>query len=161
MKKTKTILIVLLAICTNMTFLSCSEDDSNGTSSSDTFIRFSIDGTDYALNDVVSATSLSLTLTGAKGDIDSNEFISLGIFMPLVPVEGTYDVTDFFTEGDHKFTFNSEALDVDFTFADSGTITISAIGEEYIEGTFSGVVTSNSDEAITISNGSFRGFIVE
>lgn len=160
MKQIRITLIMVLTIFAMAVFQSCSEDDSNESGNAETFVRFTIDGTDYELNEVASATSLSLTLTGADGVIDSGEFTSLGLFLPLAPVEGTFDVTDFFTDGDHKLTFTSESLDVDFTFADSGSITISSIGEEYIEGSFSGVVTSNSNDQVTISNGSFRGFII-
>lgn len=159
MKTIKSTLIAFLAI-TTLALQSCSKDDSENEGSSDTYVRFTLDGTDYDFKDIASATSLSLTLTGTEGDIDSGEYSSLGIFLPLAPTEGTYDVTDFFGSGDHKITLTSESLDINFSFAESGSITITSASGEFIEGTFSGIVTSDNVD-FTITNGSFKGYNID
>lgn len=154
----KTIKLSLLLFLTtaSLTFTSCSKDDDN-TAQSSTYIRFSIDAADYDFEDIISAESQSLTLNGNNGaGITNAGDTQISLFLPTAPATGTFDFEGAF-EGEHKLSFSSESLGFDFDFAESGSIIITEITEEFVSGTFTAVITSETETTITVANGTFRG----
>ncbi len=144
------------------TFLqSCSSDDSND-GLSDTYIRFTIDGTAYDFKDIITAESLAITLNGNNGEGLTNVGdTQISIYLPLVIEIGSFDIDPGAFDGDYKVAFSSEPLGFDFDFAEAGNITITSISGDYIEGTFTATITSANDETITLANGTFKGMTID
>ena len=154
MKTIKTTLFAFLAIAT-FTLQSCSKDDS-GDDSSATYIRFTIDNTEYDFKDIITAESLSITLNGNNGEGIANPGdTQITIWLPLEPVVGTVEIDNGFG-GINKVSFSSESMGFVFDFAESGSITITKISNDFIEGTFTATITSESDTTINITNGKFK-----
>lgn len=155
MKTVKFNLLLFLA-ASIMTLTSCSNDD-DGPSNSATYINFVVEGQEYNFKDIISAESQSLTLNGNNGEgITDPGDTQIGIFLPVDPITGTFDFEGAF-EGEHALSFSSESMGFDFDFAESGSITITEITEDFISGTFTAVITSDDDVTITIANGEFKG----
>ncbi len=156
MRLTKLFTFLFLMVIA-LTFTSCSEDDDSNSEDVSTFIRFTIDGTDYDFGNIISAESLSLTLNGNNGEgLTDPGDTQISIFLPVEPVEGTFDFQGTF-DGDHKLSFSSESLGFDFDFAEDGSITITEISDDFIEGTFTATITSEDDTTINITSGTFKG----
>ncbi|MGB5981532.1 MAG: hypothetical protein WBG46_05260 [Nonlabens sp.] len=143
------------------TFQSCGSDDDGGSQDEDTYIRFTIDGTDYEFIDIASAESLGITLNGNNGEdfFDSGD-TSITIWFPINAQTGMFDV-DPGISGDYQVSFTSDPLNFDFDFADSGSITLTQVTGEYFEGTFDATITNDLGVTITLQNGEFRGFTFE
>lgn len=158
MKTIKFSLLLFLATA-SMTFSSCSKDDAKDeTVQSATFIKFSIDGSDYDFKDIISAQSdISMTLNGNNGEgITNAGDIQITVYFPAEPVKGTFDFEGTFGV-DHKLSFSSESLGFDFDFAESGSVTITEITDDYISGTFTATITAEDETTITVTNGAFKG----
>lgn len=154
MKAIKFSLLLFLAVASS-TFTSCNKDDDKD--ESDTYIKFKINNSDYDFKDIISVESQSLTLNGNNGEgITNPGDTQIGIFLPVAPVAGTFDFEGVF-EGDYKLSFSSESMDFSFDFAESGSITITEITEDFVSGTFTATITSENDVTITITNGTFKG----
>ena len=153
--------LLALLIIFSVSFTSCSSDDDSGSVDEDTFIRFSIDGTDYNFINIATAESLVITLNGNNGEGFSNVGdTQLSLWIPLGAETGTYDVEDSF-EASHQISFTSDPINFSFDFAESGSITLTQTTGEYYEGTFTATITNDDDVSITLENGSFRAFTID
>jgi hypothetical protein len=159
MKTLKNSLLVF-ALILGLGFQSCSSDD-DSSSNDETYIRFSIDGTDYNFTDILTAESGVITLNGNNGEGFSDPGdTQLALWMPTVLSDGTFDVSNSF-EAEYQVSFTSESLAFDFDFAESGTITLTQTSGEFIEGTFTATITNADDTTITITDGEFRGYNID
>ncbi|WP_047545111.1 hypothetical protein [Psychroserpens sp. Hel_I_66] len=160
MKNFKFNLLALLVIF-SIGVTSCSSDDDAGTVDSDTFIRITIDGTEYNFTNIATAESSVVTLNGNNGDgISNSGDTQVALWFPVDAEIGTFDVDDTF-ESTHQVSFTSDSLGFGFDFAESGTITFTQVTGEYFEGTFTATITNSDSETITLENGSFRGFTID
>ena len=150
-------LIVILALGLS----SCSSDDDSSSENAETYINFTIDGTDYNFTDILTAESGVITLNGNNGSgfTDPGD-TQIALWMPLTISNGTYNVEGGFS-ADYQISFTSDALSFDFDFAESGTLTLTQTSGEYIEGTFTATVTNDDDTTITIENGEFKAYGIE
>lgn len=155
MKKILSLTIVLF------TLLSCSSDDGDNSITPETFIKFSINGTNYEFTDIITAESGMITINGNNGaGLTDPGDTQIALWLPLALENGTFSVEDSF-DATHQISFTSESLNFDFDFAESGSITLSQTTGEYIEGTFTATVTNSDDTTITITNGQFKAYSME
>ncbi len=160
MKILKNSLVAILLVF-SLGFQSCSSDDDSGSQNPETYIRFSIDGTNYDFEDILTAESGVITLNGNNGaDLTDPGDTQLAIWLPLTIANGTFDVEDGFN-AEYQISFTSEPLSFDFDFAESGSITLTQTTGEFIEGTFTATVTNSDNTTITIQNGEFKGYGIE
>lgn len=162
MKKLKFNLLVVLTII-GLGLSSCSsDDDSGGSQEPETFIRFTIDGVDFAYEDnVATAESLNVTINAQNGLSEDDDYSFMSIWFPVDFSEGTYDFSgDFFQDGDYKLNFESNSLNVE-DWATSGSVTITSIDSEFIRGSFTGTVPANGGGTITIENGEFKAYALD
>ena len=92
MKKLKFNLLVVLTII-GLGLSSCSsDDDSSGSQEPETFIRFTVDGVDFAYEDnVATAESLNITINAQNGLSEDDDYSFMSIWFPAGFSEGTYD----------------------------------------------------------------------
>lgn len=155
MKKILSLAIVLF------TLLSCSSDDGNNSSTPETFIKFSINGTNYEFTDILTAESGMITVNGNNGvGLTNPGDTQITLWLPLALENGTFSVEDSF-EATHQISFTSESLNFDFDFAESGSITLTQTTGDFIQGTFTATVTNSDDTTITITNGQFKAYSME
>lgn len=155
MKKILSLAIVLF------TLLSCSSDDGNNSSTPETFINFTINGTNYEFRDILTAESGMITVNGNNGvGLTNPGDTQITLWLPLALENGTFSVEDSF-EATHQISFTSESLNFDFDFAESGSITLTQTTGEFIQGTFTATVTNSDDTTITITNGQFKAYSME
>lgn len=134
---------VLLVACDSND--SSDEDFATGTMEAD------LDGTAWQATNAnanrISAAGIStLTIAGATVDADA-----LSLALVNVTEAGTYDLgsgnTGSFTrQGDFRSVFTST----------SGTVTISSINDEEVEGTFSFEAQDTSGNTLSVTNGRFK-----
>ena len=161
MKKQKYIIIAVLALLGSLV-QSCSSDDDSGAPTSDTYIRFTIDGADYDFGNIITAESLSITFNGNNGEtIQDVGDTRISIYLPLDIIVGNYDIEGGAFDGDYKVSFTSEPMGFDFDFAQSGSINVTSVTEDYVEGTFTATITSESDVTITLTNGEFKALTMD
>ena len=154
--------MLALVFIFNFSLTSCSsDDDSSGSQDTETYIRFSIDGTDYDFSDIATAESLVITFNGNNGEgFSDTGDTQLSLWIPLGAETGTFDVEDSF-EATHQVSFTSDPLGFNFDFAESGSITLTQATGEFYEGTFTATITNNAAETIVLENGTFRAFTIE
>jgi hypothetical protein len=154
-KKIKFFAIPLVVLLFSV-FTGCSSDDSN--SSDNLFIKFTHDGVQYNFIDPYTATSLSKNIRYFQGSDDT--FIDISLWMPLVSELGTFAITDTpFDVDTYNASFRlGENLNLDAT---SGSITITSVNSEYIQGTFTFSGTSYEGEEVVVTNGSFRAYNIQ
>ncbi|MBW8242524.1 hypothetical protein K1F50_06895 [Muricauda oceani] len=161
MKKQKYILIAVLAMLGSLV-QSCSSDDDSGAPASDTYIRFTIDGTDYDFGNIITAESLSITFNGNNGEtIQDVGDTRISIYLPLDIVVGNHNIEGGAFGGDYKVSFTSEPMGFDFDFAHDGSINVTSVTEDYVEGTFTATIMSESEETITLVDGEFKAMPIE
>ena len=134
--------------------VSCSKnDDSNDNSNDDVYIKFTVNGQNYNYNPAT-GISLKTTFNGGEGVDNTYKFINLSL--PNDYATGTYDIV--LSDPNDLTTYNayyeSVGDNIDFE-ADSGTITITSIGSEYVTGTFN-FSGDNNGTTVSVTNGSFR-----
>ncbi|WP_299337042.1 hypothetical protein [uncultured Psychroserpens sp.] len=152
---------IALFIIAGLGLTSCSSDDDNSSTADDTYIRFTIDGTNYNFTNIATAQSLSITLNGNNGaDFSDPGDTQISIWLPLALETGTFDVEEGF-DSDYQVSFTSDPMGFDFDFANDGTITLTQTTGEYIEGTFTATITNDNSTTITLENGEFRGLTIE
>ncbi|MDP2159137.1 MAG: hypothetical protein Q8K02_01535 [Flavobacterium sp.] len=150
-KKIKFFAIPLVVLLFSV-FTGCSSDDSSNSNSS-LFIKFTHNGIQYNFEDPFTTTSLSKNIRYFEGSDET--FIDISLWMPLVSTTGTFNITDSPSDVstyNASFTLGDD-LDVD---ADSGTITITSVSSDYIQGTFSFSGTTFEGTPVSVTNGSFR-----
>lgn len=145
---------ILLAIVAVLTF-SCSS--SSGGSSDSTYIRFKVNGgTLINLVDPGTITSMMASISASE-DLGT-DIRSIFFTIPVNVTTGAHAITD--ASGS-----DLTAYSVDYSFGNvyvtgtSGTFTITSIGAEYMEGTFSFTgVDSDTGASYTITEGTFRAY---
>lgn len=131
MKKFK---FTVLAIFTVLTF-SCSSDDNNTVVpvSDETFIRFKVNGVQSNMIEPSTITSLATSIFGSE-DV-GQDIRTMILRTPATAVAGTHNLVDSasdLTVYGASYSFGDVNID-----ADSGSMIIASIGEEYMTGTFS------------------------
>ena len=117
MKKLAKIFYLTLPLLCVLIFQSCSSDDSP-TQISDTYIRFSIDDTDYDFSDIITAESLSITFNGNNGEgLTDVGDTRISLYLPLDITTGDFNIEGGAFGGDYKISFTSEPMGFDFNFA--------------------------------------------
>jgi hypothetical protein len=141
---------------------SCSLDDSNDSQDPETFIRYSIDGTNFNYEDnIATVGSNNITINGQNGLSEDDDYSFMSIWFPLGFTTGTYDFSgDFFQDGDYKLNAEINVLDVD-DWATLGSVTITSISSDYIRGTFTATVPDNNGGTVTIENGEFKAYTLD
>jgi hypothetical protein len=151
MKNFKFILLAIVAILT----FSCSSSDSSGSDS--TYIRFKVNGGNQInLVDPATITSL-MTSISASEDLGS-DIRSIFFTIPVDVTTGAHAITD--ASGSDLTAYSVDySLGNVYVTGTSGTFTITSIGSEYMEGTFSFTgVDSGTGATYTITEGSFRAY---
>jgi hypothetical protein len=161
MKKLGKIILLTLSLTGVIILQSCSSDDSP-TQISDTYIRFSIDDTDYDFSDIITAESLSITFNGNNGEgLTDVGDTRISLYLPLDITTGDFNIEGGAFGGDYKISFTSEPMGFDFDFAQSGAINVTSVSEDYVEGTFTATITSETDVTITLTDGEFRALMID
>lgn len=156
--------LILVTLFMGLLFISCSSDDDDNNPDSqnpETYIRFSIDGTNYEFTDVLTAESNVITLNGNNGSgLTDPGDTGIALWLPLTISNGTFNVENSF-DAEYQISFTSESLSFDFDFAESGTITLTQSSGEFIVGTFTATVTNSDNTTITLEDGEFKAYGIE
>jgi hypothetical protein len=157
MKNLKKIVFFAIAVFAFVLSSSCSSDDApkenpDEIQTKGEFIKFKYKGTSYSFEPGVSS-SLNLLIKGSQG-ID-NTYKSIGLWMPLIVTKGSHpivlDLSKLETTYQVDFAFMPEFSNVNAT---SGTMNITLVNSERIEGTFNFSATKNG-AAVEVTEGSF------
>lgn len=142
----------LLAIVAVLTF-SCSSSDSGGSDS--TYIRFKVNGgAQINLVDPGTITSMMASISATE-DLGA-DIRSIIFTVPVDVTVGAHDITDASPSELTAYSVNYSLGDV-FVNATSGSMSITNIGAEYMEGTFNFTgVDASTGETYTITEGAFR-----
>jgi hypothetical protein len=152
----KKIQIALLALMTVFTF-SCASDDSssnNNGNNDDTYINFKIDGTQVNMSEPTTITSLMTSISNSQEA--GEDFRSIVLTIPVDASVGSHSITDASPSDLTAYSAHYSMGDVTFD-AVTGTMNITSMGEEYMEGTFS---FSGEYEGTTyhVTEGTFRSY---
>lgn len=149
----------------------CSDDNSSGSSGNpDGFIKGKVDGQQFTSLEVQGHSTtvatrtgtgdgMTIMVSGSNQDLNTMTIITIGITQP-----GTYEI-DSSDNSVLAFISQNDQLSYDTGECDgaSGTLTITTLTDEKIEGTFSfvGKDGENCSASKTITNGSFRGVFMQ
>lgn len=141
--------------------ISCSSDSDGGSSSDELFMKFKVNGTQYNYgdDDVQTLQSLSTNVM-VLGD-DSDNFTTLSLWMPNNKTTGAHPIVDDLAnlETTYQAHYGNADLSVDGT---SGTMNITSITTEFIEGTFNFTGTdAETGDTYNVTEGSFRAYNIE
>lgn len=149
----KQIKFALLALIAGLT-VSCSSSSSSGGSSDDLYVNFKVNGTQSNMVDPGTITSLMASISASE---DVGQDIRTIIFtIPVNPTVGTHQITN--ASGSDLTAYSATYMlgDVNVV-ATSGTYTITSIGDEYMEGTFS-FTGEDAGVNYAITEGTFRAY---
>ncbi|ALM50112.1 hypothetical protein AMR72_15125 [Flavobacterium psychrophilum] len=149
--------LLLIFIAAAVVF-ACSDDDNSnanngGNGSDEIFITFKANGTTYTM-EPASSTSLKFRVSADQG-LDST-YRDITLVMPVEYSIGAHTITD--------APSNLEAYEASYSQGDvtidgtNGTLTITALNEDYIEGTFNFTGNDSDGNSFNITNGSFRAY---
>jgi hypothetical protein len=151
MKKLSYLLLVLIS----MSFLACSSDDNSSNSDAELYLKFSLNGVQYDF-EPETLTSMQILIRGDQqvGGV----YNSISLWMPTAPAVGSHPITDAFPSDANIATLYNANVWVgsEIVDASSGTMVITEVGEDFVEGTFSFSGTNNNGTTATVTNGSFR-----
>jgi hypothetical protein len=147
--------LVLLALVAGFA-LSCSSDDngSNGTSD-DMYVNFKLNGELVELIEPATTSSLASVISASEGEGNTLKYIAL--WMPNEPTLGSHAITLASPSDLDAYTANMEIGNDVFFDAESGTLTVTSIDAEYIEGTFS-FTGEHEGTTYTVTEGEFRAY---
>lgn len=151
MKKLSFLFLVLFSL----SFVACSSDDSSGSSDSELYLKFTVNGVNYDF-DPETLTSLQKLIMGYK---ETNAITTrLSLWMPVTPTVGSHTITDDTPTDANIATLHNAAFYVgDDTYeAISGTLVVTELTTDIVKGTFSFVAEDINGVTVTVSNGSFR-----
>lgn len=154
MKKFLSILLVVVSA----SFIGCSSDDSsNGGADEALFLKFTYNGKQYNL-EPATITSLQKLIIG--NEEVNNVQTGLSLWMPENPTVGSHAITDETPTDANLTTLHNASLSIgDFMYeANTGTLVITKITDDYISGTFSFIITDENGVSTAVSNGSFKAF---
>ncbi len=149
MKKIKLVFVALLAIIT----FSCSSD-SNSSNNDATYINFKVNGTQVNLIEPTTLTSLMASISATE-DLGA-DIRSIIFTVPVDVTLGVHAITDASPSDLTAYSVNY-ALGNIYVTATSGTMTITSIGAEYMEGTFSFTGVDNGT-TYNVTEGTFRAY---
>lgn len=155
MKKLSCLLLVLFSL----TFVACSSDDAAtpdiNNPDETLFIKYTLNGQAYEF-EPETLTSLQILVRG-DGEV-SGVYNSISLWMPTEPSIGSHPITDDFPNDANIATLYNANVWVgsEIVDASSGTLVITEVGEDYVEGTFSFSGTNNNGTTAAVTNGSFR-----
>ncbi len=151
MKNLSCIFLILFSL----TFINCSSDDSSN-DQEEVYLRFTVNGQFQYSYEPETITSLQILIRGDEGMSDT--FKSISLWLPTTFTEGSHLINDAPTSDEEAYTANyvsvPDGIDIQ---AASGTMIITSVSEEFIQGTFE-FVGNNNGETITISNGEFKAY---
>lgn len=157
MKNLKKILFLTMALFAFVVSTSCSSDNDDKQKDEEEtivedFIKFKYKGTEYSFTPEY-MTSATIHILGYQGIDDTYKKVSL--WMPLDAKVGTYPVVKDLSQMETTYQISFSFLPaINNAYATSGTIKITAINDDKIEGTFSFAGTQG-DEAFEVTDGSF------
>jgi hypothetical protein len=132
--------------------VSCSSSSNGGSSTSGTYIKFKVNGTQSNMTTPNTITSLMASISGAE--TVGQSIRSIFFTIPKNATVGAHSITD--ASGSDLTAYSADYMfgDVSVT-ATSGTFTITSIGSQYMEGTFS---CTGEDAGVNyaITEGTFR-----
>lgn len=148
--------VALLAVMTVLTF-SCSSDDS--TSNNDvindaTYINFKVNGTQSNMPEPTTMTSMMASISNTEEV--GEDIRSIVLTIPVDATVGSHEITDASPADLTAYSAHYAMGDVSFD-AVSGTMNITSIGDEYMEGTFA-FTGEYEGTAFVISEGTFRAY---
>jgi len=131
MKKFKFAFLAIVAVVT----LSCSSDDNNTVvpDNDETFIRFKVNGVQSNMIEPTTFTSMAASILGTENV--GPDIRTMILRTPATAAAGTHDLVDNasdLTVYGASYSFGDVNID-----ANSGSMIITSIGEEYMTGTFS------------------------
>ena len=156
MKDLKKIMFFAIAIFTLAMSTSCSSDDSKDDENDDQpttdFIQFKYKESDYTYESSLSSSG-NINISGSTGIDDTYQKVTL--WLPLNPTVGSHNVVfdslNLTTTYQASFSFKPELTNASAT---SGTINITKLTANRIEGTFSFSGTQG-DQTFTVTQGRF------
>lgn len=153
--KMKHFRIVLLALVAGFTFSCSSDDNGSSATSDDMYINFKLNGELVEMVDPATISTLSSVIAGDKGEGDMFRYI--GLWMPNEPTVGSHAITVSNPSDLDEYTVDVQiGNDISFE-AESGTMTITSIDAEYIEGTFS-FTGEYEGTTYNVTEGEFRAY---
>jgi hypothetical protein len=148
----KQIKFVLLALVAGLA-VSCSSS-SGSNANDDTYVKFKVNGTQSNMVDPGTITSLMASISASE---DVGQDIRTVIFtIPVNPTVGTHQITNASPSDLTAYSATYMLGDVNVV-ATSGTYTITSIGAEYMEGTFS-FSGEYAGAYYAITEGTFRAY---
>ncbi|MDI1316974.1 hypothetical protein [Flavobacterium sp.] len=151
MKKIKLVLVAIVAVLT----FSCSSDSSSSNNNNDsTYIKFKVNGTQVNLIEPSTITSLMASISASE-DLGT-DIRSIFFTIPVDVTLGAHAITDASPSDLTAYSVNYSLGDT-YVTATSGTMTVTSIGAEYMEGTFSFTGVDNGT-TYNITEGAFRAY---
>lgn len=153
MKKLSFLFLVLFSL----SFVACSSDDSSGSSDSELYLKYTVNGVNYDF-EPATVTSLQKLIMGEQ-EI-SSVYNRISLWMPVTPTVGSHTITDEAPNDTNLDTLHNAELWVgDATYtATSGTLVITELNDDYVKGTFSFTGEDENGVTISVTNGSFRAY---
>ena len=149
-------------------FSSCSKPD-NGELDRGTFIRFTIDETEYYFENLTTSQYADKSNSNGTARIYPEQpnaariapdNTPITLYLPMDVSKGAHEVMQDGKPTAYKVAFAASLSGSALDFAHEGRIIIFNVTEHYVEGTFIAHVTSaTSKEEVTLSDGRFRAYL--
>ncbi|RZJ66368.1 MAG: hypothetical protein EOO50_09845 [Flavobacterium sp.] len=141
----------------------CSGDDAGGSGGSGSSLSAKVDGTSFKAQIMGQSTTVALhngtfyQVTGSTADLKT---LTIGLFDVTGP--GTFQVGPD-TDNLLAFVENNNSYDTGECDGATGTVTVTVVNEEKIEGTFSftGKSEENGCSGKTVTEGKFKGVFMQ
>jgi hypothetical protein len=152
-------LFYLFVIVFTVSLSSCSsDDDSSANNDDELYVRFTLNGEQKEYIDPATITSLRKLILGDNQG--SNVYERISLWMPTVIEIGTFEITgDTSTDANLSTLYSADIhMDEQVIEASMGTLNITLLDDEFIEGTFSFSGTNDQGTGVTVTNGTFRAY---
>ncbi|MBC2840053.1 hypothetical protein [Robiginitalea sp. SC105] len=162
--KSRIRIFATLALVGSLLIQSCSKPDT-GYPDQETFIRFTIDGTEYFFENLTTSRYADKSNSNGTARIypEANsariypENTPITLYLPLNVTKGAHEVALDGKPTEYRVAFSTGREGVETDFAHEGRIIIFHVSDQYVEGTFIAHVTSSvSKEEVTLADGRFR-----
>lgn len=152
---------VFLAL--SLSLAACSGDDAGGSGGSGSSLSAKVDGSTFKAAVMGQSTTVAVhngtfyQISGSNAELKS---ITIGIFNVTGP--GTFEVGPD-TDNVLAYFENNTSYDTSNCDQATGTVTVTAVNDEKIEGTFSftGKVDENCGQSKTVTTGKFKGVFMQ
>lgn len=125
----------------------------------ETFIRFTIDQTEYYFENVTTSQYSDKSSSNGTARIYPED-TPITLYIPMDVTKGAHEVEEAGKPTEYKVAFDTGFSGNNPDFAHEGRIIIFNVSEEYVEGTFIAHVTSSvSKEEVTLADGRFRAYL--